>query len=191
MIKFRIESVDGDNPTSSVWILFRALLTGITDSPNPSFNTITYAGRGEPFYIYQGFERIISFNLQVAAMSEAEMKPLWQKMNYLYSNVFPDYKNNLMRTPYVRLTLGDYVVRQPGIIKGLTYSIDDKSPWEIKDGDGELLFELPHVMNIQMSFALIHDFLPRKFSSEGENPAFVLTTQNEWIKEIPTTEILR
>ena len=167
LIKFRIEAVDNDSPTNSVWMIFRSYLKDITDTPNPSWNTVNYIGRGEPFYIYKGFERNISFTLQVAAMSEAELKPMWQKLNYLYSNTMPDYgENNVMRGPYMKLTLGDYIFRQPGVIKNLTYTIGNDSPWEIAIDDpesGSTLYELPHVMTIQMTFAPIHDFVPRKF----------------------------
>jgi len=175
LIKFRIEAVDNDNPTGpSAWMIFRSYLKDITDTPNPTWNTVNYVGRGEPFYIYKGFERSLSFTLQVAAMSEAELKPMWQKLNYLYSNTMPDYKDNIMRAPYMKLTLGDYMFRQPGIIKSLTYTIGNDSPWEIaidEPESGSSLYELPHVMTIQMTFAPIHDFLPRKFPTTFGDPA--------------------
>ena len=198
LIKFRIEAIDNDNPTGeNTWMIFRSYLKDITDTPSPTWNTVNYVGRGEPFYIYKGFERNISFTLQVAAMSEAELKPMWQKLNYLYSNTMPDYNNNVMRAPYMKLTLGNYMYRQPGIIKNLTYSIGNDSPWEIAIDDPEKkseLYELPHVMTIQMTFAPIHDFLPRKFPSTyegGENwknlPAFTVDredNQNKWLTDI-------
>ena len=174
IIKFRIEAVNNDNPTGpSAWMVFRASLKDITDTPNPTWNTVNYVGRGEPFYIYKGFERSLSFTLQVAAMSEEELRPMWQKLNYLYSNTMPDYSNNVMRAPYMRLTLGDYMFRQPGIIKNLTYTIGNDSPWEIALDEPEVgssLYELPHVMTIQMTYAPIHDFLPRKFPSVYADP---------------------
>ena len=197
IIKFRIEAVDNDNPNNSTWMVFRALITDITDNPNPSWNTINYVGRGEPFYIYNGFERNISFNFQVAAMSEAELKPMWQKLNYLYSNVMPDYSNNIMRAPYMKMTIGNYIYRQPGVIKGLTYTIDNKSPWEIaitdpERGEGEKLYELPQVLNVQMTYAPIHSFLPRKFpgtfSGDWQNlPAFNVDrpdNKNKWLQDV-------
>lgn len=198
LIKFRIEAVNNDNPSESTWMVFRALLKDISDNPSPSWNTINYVGRGEPFYIYKGFERTISFNFQVAAMSEEEMKPMWQKLNYLYSNTMPDYNGTVMRAPYMKLTIGDYMFRQPGIIKSLTYTIDNKAPWEIAIDDPEVaggsnLYELPQVMNVQMTFAPIHDFLPRKFPTnyDGKSwdnlPAFTvdrLDNQNEWLTSI-------
>ena len=196
LVKFRIEAVNNDSPTLSTWMVFRALLKNITDNPNPSWNTVNYVGRGEPFYIYKGFERTVSFDFQVAAMSEEEMKPMWQKLNYLYSNTMPDYSDNKMRAPYMKLTIGDYLYRQPGIIKSLTYTIDNKSPWEIAIDDPEAtsnLYELPQVMNVQMTFAVIHDFLPRKFPQvyNGKDwdqlPAFVvdrLDNKNEWLTSV-------
>ena len=188
-IKFRIEAVDNDSPKNSVWMIFRSYLKDITDNPNPSWNTVNYVGRGEPFYIYKGFERNITFTLQVAAMSEDELRPIYQKLNYLYSNTMPDYSsNNVMRAPYMRLTLGDYMFRQPGVIKSMTYSIGNDSPWEIaidEPESGGALYELPHVMTITMTFAPIHDFLPRKFprtygggKDDWKNlPAFVADRQ--------------
>ena len=198
LIKFRIEAVDNDDPTGpSVWMIFRSYLKDITDTPNPTWNTVNYVGRGEPFYIYKGFERSLSFSLQVAAMSEDELKPMWQKLNYLYSNTMPDYSNNVMRAPYMKLTLGNYMYRQPGIIKNLTYSIGSDSPWEIaiddpENGAGDKLYELPHVMTIQMTFAPIHDFLPRKFPSKYDGnwenlPAFTVDREdnkNEWLTDV-------
>jgi hypothetical protein len=191
LIKFRIEAVDGDNPNSSAWMIFRAYLKDITDSPNPTWSTVNYVGRGEPFYIYKGFERSLSFTFQVAAMSEAELQPMWQKLNYLYSNTMPDYSGNVMRGPFMKLTIGNYIYRQPGIIKTLTYTIDNKSPWEIAITDPEQkgnLYELPHVMNVSMTFAPIHDFLPRKmptlYSSNETLPSFVVdrqTDDNIWL----------
>jgi hypothetical protein len=202
LIKFRIEAINTDLPNNSTWMVFRALLKDITDNPNPTWNSVNYVGRGEPFYIYKGFERSVSFTFQVAAMSEAEMKPMWQKLNYLYSNTMPDYSGTIMRGPYMKMTIGNYMFRQPGIIKGLTYTIGNDSPWEIaiddpERGAGVKMYELPHVMTVQMTFAPIHDFLPRKFPGEfnpdpkvaawRDLPAFVVDrddNDNKWLQDI-------
>jgi hypothetical protein len=129
-------------------------------------------------------------------MSEAELQPMWQKLNYLYSNTMPDYDGNVMRGPFMKLTIGNYLYRQPGIIKSLTYTIGNDSPWEIAISDPESqleekarLYELPHVMNISMTFAPIHNFLPRKMPTQypGNNnllPAFVADEDlknNPWL----------
>jgi hypothetical protein len=136
-------------------------------------------------------------------MSEDEMKPMWQKLNYLYSNTMPDYDGITMRGPYMKLTMGNYMFRQPGVIKNLTYTIDDKSPWEIaiddpEGGAGVKMYELPHVMTVQMTFAPIHDFLPRKFPQEyaggaawANLPAFTVDrvdNKNKWLTDIFTAD---
>jgi hypothetical protein len=197
LIKFRIEAVNADVPNNSTWMVFRALVKDITDNPNPTWNSVNYVGRGEPFYIYKGFERSVQFTFQVAAMSEAEMKPMWQKLNYLYSNTMPDYLGTIMRGPYMKMTIGNYMYRQPGVIKGLTYTIGNDSPWEIaitdpERGEAEKMYELPHVMTVQMTFAPIHSFLPRKFpdsfSGNWQNlPAFNVDrvdNNNAWLQDI-------
>mgnify|MGYP003343424708 CR=1 FL=1 len=61
----------------------------------------------------------------------------------------------------MKLTLGNYMFRQPGIIKGLTYTIGNDSPWEIAlnepisgSTDTKQLI-LPHVVEVQMTFTPI------------------------------------
>jgi hypothetical protein len=102
----------------------------------------------------------------------------------------------------MKMTIGNYMFRQPGIIKGLTYTIGNDSPWEIaiddpERGAGVKMYELPHVMTVQMTFAPIHDFLPRKFPGEfnpdpkvaawRDLPAFVVDrddNDNKWLQDI-------
>jgi len=109
----------------------------------------------------------------------------------------PDYSGTIMRGPYMKMTIGNYMYRQPGIIKGLTYTIGNDSPWEIaitdpERGEAEKMYELPHVMTVQMTFAPIHNFLPRKFpnafSGDWQNlPAFNVDrvdNNNAWLQDV-------
>jgi len=170
IIKFRFEALNNDKIASinTTKILFRAYLTGITDNFNGDWNSFRYSGRGENFYTYQGFDRQFSFNFKIAAHSRAEMKPLYQKLNFLVSNTAPDYNtsNGFMRAPFMLLTMGNWLYRQPGILKSINLTIDDNTPWEIAMGEPEGLEndmnELPHVINASVSFIPIHSFIPRK-----------------------------
>ena len=64
---------------------------------------------GEEFFTYGGFARKFNINFKIAAQSEAEMKPLYRKLNFLVSNLAPDYsKGGRMRAPYVRFCVGAY-----------------------------------------------------------------------------------
>lgn len=175
LIKFRIEAVDNDNPLYSIWMIFRAYITNINDSMKSTWDSYTYTGRGEIFYRYQNFKPSFSFDLMIAAHSRAEMKPLYQKLNFLKSQLAPDYnKGNKLRGSYVRLTVGDYMYRQPGFINDLDIQIDDDFPWEValQEPENELgtgvdsnMHELPMILRCSISFTPIYDFLPRKSAS--------------------------
>jgi hypothetical protein len=75
-------------------MVFRAYLTALSDSVDAQWTDIKYAGRGDKFYIYDGFSRKMSVSFKVAALSAEEMRPMYQKLNYLMSNLMPDYSNN-------------------------------------------------------------------------------------------------
>jgi hypothetical protein len=169
MIKFRIKSYDNDNANDSgVYMVFRAYLTNIKRNMQSKWNPYTYVGRGENFYLYDGFSETITFSFTVIASSRAEMKPMYQKLNYLMSTLTPDYnKQNRMRGNISELTIGDYVKYQPGVITNLDMVIDDDANWEIAIDEPETghdadMHELPHMIKCNMTFLPIYNFLPRK-----------------------------
>jgi len=169
LVKFRFEILNNDNPTLAVFAHFRAFLTNITDNWQPEWNSFNYIGRGEKFQTYNGFTRNISFGFKVHAQSREEMKPIYQKLNYLASAMTPDYNSQkFMRGNIIKLTLGDYVYSLPGIITSLTYKIPDESPWEIamqepeNGGIDNDMHELPHLIEVDVNFTPIHSFVPSK-----------------------------
>ena len=89
-------------------------------------------GRAENFHNYEGFDRSISMNWTVPAQSKNELMIMHQKLNYLASNLAPDYVGGkYMAGPLVRLTVGGYLYEQYGFIESLTLNIPENSPWEI------------------------------------------------------------
>jgi hypothetical protein len=131
LVKFRIKAIDNDKPDSGVYMVFRAFLNNIDRRIDAQWNEFSYVGRGESFYAYNGFKSVMSFDFTICAMSRREMKPLYQKLNYLYSTLTPDYKNNKMRGNLVELTIGDYIHYQPGVIASMFISIPEEANWEI------------------------------------------------------------
>ncbi len=96
---------------------------------------------------------------------------MYKKLNYLASNLAPDYSNaGNMRGPLVTLTIGGYLYEQPGFITGLNYEISEESPWEIGIPDSNedpfydgTVKELPHMIKVSgFSFTPIHKFLVAK-----------------------------
>ncbi len=168
---------------------FRAFLTNFLDNHAASWNGQRYMGRGEEFFTYQGFNRDVSFQFKVVAQSKQEMLPLWQKLNYLASSLYPDYSDQgFMRGNLHKLTIGEYFYRTPGILKSMNISVDDNYPWEIKYSEPETarsfetkdftntttpgnkdfiqsnsdadMMELPQVVNVSCTFTPILNELP-------------------------------
>lgn len=158
LVKFKIQAVLTEIPDTSSHMYFRAYLTSLSDSVDASWNDVRYAGRGNPFYIYSGFSRKVSIGFKVAALSAEEMKPMYTKLNYLMSSLMPDYSNNLMRGPLHRLTVGNYLDAQLGILNSISYTVPNDSPWEIaidepEGGSKQLI--LPHIIEVSMTFTPI------------------------------------
>lgn len=174
LVKFRIQSVSTNTPNVGDWMIFRAYLTNLSDNVDASWNEVKYAGRGDKFYIYDGFSRKIQIGFKVAALSEKEMKPMYQKLNYLMSNLMPDYENNLMRGPLVRMTIGNYIDSQLGKLDSVSYTIPNDSPWEIAidepEGGSKLLI-LPHIIEVSLSFTPIgsESKLNNELSQKSQN----------------------
>jgi hypothetical protein len=172
IIKFRIESIDNDNPAFSIWMIFRAFVTNISYDFTADWSNYSYVGRGEKFYVYNGLTTGVRFDLMFHAQSRQEMKPMWQKINYLASTLAPDYnKNNKMRGSLVKLTMGDMFYRTPGFFTNISYTIENDYSWEIAlsepenqggyIGDSDM-HEIPQMLKASISFVPIYDFLPKK-----------------------------
>ena len=170
MIKFRIKAIDNDSPGKGVYMIFRAFLNNLSDDMDATWNPVRYTGRGESFYGYEGFTSGYTVGFTIAALSKEEMRPLYQKLNYLKSTLTPDYANNKMRGNFVEMTVGDYLKGQPGIITHLDITIPEGAAWEIAMNEPDAvnldkdMHELPQVLKVQLSFTPIYNFLPRKSS---------------------------
>lgn len=188
LVKFRIGVIDNDNPAFKTNIHFRAFIDNFSDSYSADWQSQKFMGRGENFYRYNGFDRSISLSWTVVAQSRAELIPMYKKLNYLASVCAPDYSSNgYMRGNLVKLTIGGYLYEQVGIMKGITYTIPQESPWEIAlpygsaEDTGTLgvasdnsVKELSHMINVTgFEFIPIHDFVPsvqkNEYKGEGNS----------------------
>jgi hypothetical protein len=157
LVKFRIQSLNYNNPKLAKWMIFRAYITQFSDGVNANWNDIQYAGRGDKFYIYGGFERKVNIGFKVAALSAQEMKPMYQKLNYLMGNLMGDYYYNILQGPLVKMTVGNWFDGQDGILNNVTYDVSQDSPWEIglKVNNGIEPLILPHIIDVSMTFTPI------------------------------------
>jgi hypothetical protein len=119
-------------------------------------------GRGEKFYKYNTFGREISLGFTAVADSEANLMAMYDQLNKLASTLAPTYttKGYLAGNIHV-LTVGNYIKSEYGIMKSLTFAIDEDSIWEIKTGK-----QLPHVIRISgIQFTPIQKFRPESVTS--------------------------
>jgi len=189
IINFNFKILSGEEEDEPITLYFRALLDTFDDNYDADWSSNKYVGRAENFYTYQGFNRSISLSFKIAAMTRVEMKPIYQKILYLASTTAPSYsKDGFMRGTITKLTVGDYLVNQPGFISSVSYSWDKNYPWEIKLKDSaeavgvdEDVQQLPMVLDVNVSFEPIHTFAPQT----GNQPYFTNPTEDSF--EIDST----
>lgn len=165
---FYIAAYKNDTSSNAFYMHFRAFINSFSDSYNPKWNPINYVGRGNTLYNYEGFTRDVKMSFTVAAQSKQELMPMYYKLNYLASTLAPDYTNaGFMRGTLYKMTMGAYLFETPGIITSLNYTIPEQSPWEINIGNSKTssdnsVKELPHIINVDLGFTPIQDFLPKR-----------------------------
>jgi len=185
LIRFGFEAMNYD-PIGSIFVQFRAFLTSFSDNNTAEYNPVKYIGRGETFYGYNGFTRNINFGFIVAAMAKDELLPIYNKLNILLSQLYPDYgDNSFMRTPVVKMTMGDYLYRQPGFLNSMNLTIETDYPWEI-DSSSAYSAQLPHVIKAECAFTPIHDFLPRRSQNGNITPLINVYERNPIINPVNT-----
>ena len=168
LITFRIAIIDPTDPSNSEpeTLTFRAYIDNFSDSYNPDWNSQTYMGRGEKFYKYNSFDRKISLGFTVAAEGEHHRDKMYSHLNQLASSLAPTYTaKGYMVGNIHKLTVGNYVNSQYGIITGMTYDIIEESPWDIKSGR-----QLPMYIKVTgFQFIPIHNFRPEYKGKNSPN----------------------
>ena len=154
--------VPGQSSDSDIIIQFRAFLDSWSDDFNASHNETKFNGRGESFYTYNKFKRSINVSFKIAAQSIHEMRPIYQKLNYLAAQTAPGYspRSGRIITPYIRLTMGDYFKNIPGVLSNVGIQWSKEYPWEINHENSQHIKQLPHVLDVSVAFLPIHDFVP-------------------------------
>jgi len=170
-IKFRIrDAVNGK------YIIFPALLSGITDNSSADVTPFSYIGRADKVHVYGGYTRTISFSVQVVAQRKSDIPIIWEKVNYAKGLVLPQYKQFLGKTgitdntrpvaPICYLTLGDLFNDAPGYFTSVNMQIPESSQWELTDGS-----QVPHLCTLAFEFTYIGKQNPTMTSAHYDNIA--------------------
>ena len=145
-------------------IVFRAAITGLTDSYTANWNPVNMIGRADPNYHYTAFSRDVSLSFDIYATDRDEVKPIYRKLNALAGYTAPTYntKSIAMEGPWMRLTIGDLYRQQPVVLTSLSYTFAVDAPWEINLEDDDEMMQVPLKIGVQCSFNMVSDYLPRK-----------------------------
>ena len=154
----------GDVNTEDDIIVFRAAITGLSDSYTANWSPINMIGRADPNYHYTGYSRDVSLSFDIYATDRDEVKPIYRKLNALAGYTAPTYnpKSIAMEGPWMRLTVGDLYRQQPVVLTSLSYTFAMDAPWEINIEKDEYMMEVPLKIGVQCSFNMVSDYLPRK-----------------------------
>jgi len=150
-IKFMFKDVTNDK-----YLVFRAILDGISDSITPEYSDVKFIGRPDKAYIYTGVDRSINFNFKVYPKTKQELPILMEKLNYLVGMCYPSFtEGERMITPFMELTLGDMFNNTPGLLETLSLSVEDATTWEIEEG-----LQYPHFISVNCVFKHIGKYVP-------------------------------
>ena len=156
LIDFEIFIVNGTNQ-KEIKLKFKAYIDDFSDDYSANWATQTYMGRGEEFYRYNKFTRNIGLSFTAIADNKENLQKMYAQLNTLASSLAPSYTTEgYMSGNLHRLTVGNYIKKQYGILTGLSFKIPEDSPWEIESGK-----QLSHYIEVSgFKFNVIHNFRP-------------------------------
>jgi hypothetical protein len=123
---------------NGVFIPFRATLTSLDFDNSAKWTPVNYIGRADRLFVYEGFEKNITFGFKVYANSPEELLPMWQRVNYLVSLLSPagytaasQIASDFIVPPFVKITIGDLCKNQPVVLTSVGVSIPEEASWEL------------------------------------------------------------
>ena len=138
-------------------INFFATVANLSDKNTSNWDSVKPIGSGVNFYLFNNWERSISFDLTMYAEHEADLGWIWNKVNKLTSltmgrpsgeagSGYGVYGNIL----YLRI--GD-LIKENGFLTDVTMNVDTASPWEIDPKIGQL----PFICTLSISFQVVRN----------------------------------
>lgn len=128
------------------YIPFRATPRGIQETVSVNWEELSFIGRADRVYSYNGYNRSLSFSFTVHIGSIVELAPTWQRINYLMSlgkpsnytrrNTANDNSGLYTRyivPPMVMVNLGDMYKNQPVALATIGLQVPDTATWEIQN----------------------------------------------------------
>ena len=147
LISFSITDV-----RNSKKVYFRTLVTSLSETVSPTWDSAKFVGNPYSYYTYGGVERSLSLQLKMYCMNSVELAKMWERIQFLTSLAYPTIdSNNLVNPPFVKFTLGHIHKNKPAFINSLSYTIPDDGVWETEITGKQL----PKIVEVQMEFKYV------------------------------------
>ena len=142
---------------------FRASINSLNESITPEYSEQRYLGRPDKYYTYAGVDRDINLDFTLYPKTAQEFPFLAEKLNYLVGLCYPEYNTSgFMIAPFVKMSLGDMFLLQPGYISSLQVNVQENTTWELD------YFKFPKHITCALTFRYIGKYLPHKFGKHYE-----------------------
>ncbi len=172
-------------------IVFRAILTSLSDSFGSQWTDVKMIGRADPNYHYGGYTRDLSVGFDIVITDRDEIKPTWRKLNALAGYCAPIYdgKSIALTAPWMRITLGDLFHQTPVALSSLSYTYDLDHSWEINIEDDKEMFETPRKISVSCDFKVIADAIPQNggrffgLAREYDKDNNPIKNNNNWLSD--------
>ena len=131
--------------------MFRALISGLTETVSPSWNTSKFVGNPYNFYTFESIERSTSFNLKLYCNNSIELANNWERITKITQMTYPSIGAQFANAPIIQFRIGDIYKNKIGFIESLTYTIPDDSNWETDGASGYL----PKIVDVAITIKFI------------------------------------
>lgn len=132
-------------------IVFRAIISGISETTSPDWSSNKFVGNPYAFYMYGGVERSVTFSLKLFASSPFELNGIWDRLKTLTSYAYPKIWGGLTTPPIIQFRIGSIYSGKEGFLESLQYTIPDESNWET---DGSLGY-LPKMVDVSTTIKFL------------------------------------
>jgi hypothetical protein len=126
-------------------------ITGLTDNTTPSWTDVKSVGSGFKFYMYDSWEREISFKFQLYADNEKQRDLVWNKANKIKQLTLPVHGGNLgVFGKLIPLQIGNIINEQYGFLTECNTTIADESPWDTTMGK-----QKPFIVEVSVTYKVV------------------------------------
>ena len=126
-------------------------ISGLTDNTTPTWTDVKTVGSGFKFYMYDSWEREISFKFQLYANNEKQRDLVWNKANKIKQLTLPVHGGNLgVFGKLIPLQIGNIINEQYGFLTECNTTIADESPWDTTKGK-----QKPFIVELNVTYKVV------------------------------------